>query len=114
MAKWTLEIHVNDWLKEEFRRLGLENQQDYNQESAFSAYLKEALEGSAKTEHKTNFGKPDFSLERNNFPPVIIENKLGIKKLVAKTGNEIKQGENDIKNFAVNGAIHYGKSMIAS
>lgn len=29
-----------------------------------SAYLKEALKGAAKTQTKTNFGKPDFHIEK--------------------------------------------------
>ena len=35
-----------------------------NEESAMSAYLKEALKGAAKTQTKTNFGKPDFHIEK--------------------------------------------------
>lgn len=29
-----------------------------------SAYLKEALKGAVKTQTKTNFGKPDFHIEK--------------------------------------------------
>lgn len=77
MTKYTLEEHINDWVKKYFDSMGLKNQIDYYTESAIPDYLKEALRGRAKTENKTNFGKPDFSLTKYGIP-VIIENKLGI------------------------------------
>ena len=64
---YTLEDHVNDWVKVQFDRLKLKNQKDYHTESAIPEYLKEALKGRAKTENKTNFGKPDFSLTKGKF-----------------------------------------------
>lgn len=83
-SNYKLEEHVNDWVKSQFKKLGLKNQIDYYTESAIPDYLKEALKGRAKTENKTNFGKPDFSLTKYKQTPVIIENKLGIKKLILK------------------------------
>lgn len=53
--KFTLEDHLNDWVKNEFANLKLKNQIDYYTESAMPEYLKEALKGRAKTENKTNF-----------------------------------------------------------
>lgn len=65
---YKLEEHVNTWVKTKFDKLKLKNQTDYYTESAISDYLKEALKGRAKTENKTNFGKPDFSLTKYNIP----------------------------------------------
>jgi len=112
--KFQLEEHINDWLKAQFDKLGLENQKDYYTESAIPDYLKDALKGRAKTENKTNFGKPDFSLTKYNQAPVIIENKFGAKKLIKKTKDGIKFDENSIKAYAVNGALYYATGMIAS
>ena len=112
--KYKLEEHVNDWVKSQFEKLGLRNQTDYYTESAIPDYLKEALKGRAKTENKTNFGKPDFSLTKYKQTPVIIENKLGIKKLISETKDGIKFDENSIKDYAVNGALYYATGMIAS
>ena len=112
--KYKLEEHVNDWVKSQFEKLGLRNQTDYYTESAIPDYLKEALKGRAKTENKTNFGKPDFSLTKYKQIPVIIENKLGIKKLISETKDGIKFDENSIKDYAVNGALYYATGMIAS
>jgi hypothetical protein len=53
--KFTLEEHINDWVKSQFQKLKLKNQIDYYTESAIPDYLKEALKGRAKTENKTNF-----------------------------------------------------------
>ncbi|MFQ6277758.1 hypothetical protein [Acinetobacter johnsonii] len=76
---YTLEDHVNDWVKVQFDRLKLKNQKDYHTESAIPEYLKEALKGRAKTENKTNFGKPDFSLTKYQIP-IVIENRWCFKK----------------------------------
>ena len=112
---YTLEDHVNDWVKVQFDRLKLKNQKDYHTESAIPEYLKEALKGRAKTENKTNFGKPDFSLTKYQIP-IVIENKLGVKKLIAETKDRqsIKFDDKSIKDYAVNGALYYATGMIAS
>lgn len=112
--KYKLEEHVNDWVKSQFDKLGLKNQKDYYTESAIPDYLKEALRGRAKTENKTNFGKPDFSIIKYAQAPVIIENKLGVKNLISETKDGIKFDENSIKDYAVNGALYYATGMIAS
>lgn len=113
MKKYKLEKHVNDWLEAEFRKFGLHSQQDYYEESAIPDYLKEALKGRAKTENKTNFWKPDFSLTKYSVP-IVIENKLGETKLIAETKEGIKFDEKSIQSFAVNGALYYATGMIAS
>lgn len=110
---WKLEDDVNDFVKRYFDDLGLKKLEDYNVESSMSDYMKEALRGSAKTENKTNFGKPDFHIEKYNVP-VIIENKLGTKKLVSETKKGISTDAKAIQNFAVNGALYYATQMIAS
>lgn len=110
---YKLEEHINDWVKAQFDRLNLQNQQDYYTESAIPDYLKEALRGRAKTENKTHFGKPDFSLTKYK-TPVIVENKLGVNKLILETKEGIKFDEKSIRDYAVNGALHYATGMIAS
>ncbi|WP_427838726.1 HsdM family class I SAM-dependent methyltransferase [Actinobacillus pleuropneumoniae] len=113
LQTYKLESDVNDFVKSKLTALGLQKHKDFNEESAMSNYLKEALRGSAKTKNKTNFGKPDFHLENYKIP-VVIENKLGLKKLKAETKDGLKFDEKSIANFAVNGAIYYAQNMIAS
>lgn len=113
MQTYKLEEHINDWVKAQFEKLSLKNQTDYYTESAMPDYLKEALKGRAKTENKTNFGKPDFSLTKYTIP-VIIENKLGLKSLVSTTKEGVKFDDKSIQNYAVNGAIYYATGVIAS
>ncbi len=113
-TNYKLEEHVNDWVKSQFEKLGLKSQKDYHIESAMPDYLIEALRGRAKTEGKTNFGKPDFSLTKYAQTPVIIENKLGTKKLIKETKDGVKLDEKSIRDYAVNGALHYTTGMIAS
>ena len=118
MSNWNLEDKVNDWVKSEFMRIGLKT---YNVASDMGHYLKEALKGSAKTANKASFGIPDFSVEnykgckRDELTiPVIIENKVNFKKLLAETKEGIKFDGASISAYAVNGALHYARNMIAS
>ena len=108
-----LESDVNDYVKNKLTALGLKKLVDFNEESEMSNYMKEALKGSAKTKSKTNFGKPDIHIEKYRIP-IIIEDKLGIKYHIATSKNGIKMDEKSVKDYAVNGAIHYAQSMIAS
>ena len=115
MSKWQYENDIDDYIKAIFKNLGLKKSCDFNEKQAMTPYLKEALKGSAKTKAKENFGVPDFSLEIYDIP-IIIENKFGLKKLIAKDKdkNEMKFDDNSISGYAVNGALHYARSIIAS
>lgn len=113
IVKWKLEDDVNDYVKKQLDTLGLKKLKDYNVESSMSDYLKEALKGSAKTKNKTNFGQPDFHVEKYDVP-VIIENKLNNKKHIAETKDGLKFDDRSVSNYAVNGAVYYAQNMIAS
>ena len=84
---WKLEDDVKDYVKNVFASLKLKKLADYNVESGMSEYMKEALKGSAKTKNKTNFGKPDFHIEKykckNGVIPIVFEDKLSLKRLIA-------------------------------
>lgn len=111
--KYTLEADVDDFVKGVFASLGLKKGVDYNEKSAMSDYLKNALKGAAKTKAKKHFGIPDFHLESRRIP-VIIECKLGNKFHVCANKTGIKMDEKSVKNYAVNGAVYYAKNMIES
>ncbi len=116
MADWKLEDNVNDWVKSEFARI---KQDKYTVESAMSPYLKNALVEGLKLkrlETEESGGKawkPDFELECFNIP-VIIEDKLGINKLISGKDEEPKNDMKSIQNYAVNGAIHYAQCAVMS
>ena len=112
-TKFKLESDVNDYVKKQLAILTLKKRVDYNEESAMSDYMKEALKGSAKTKNKSNFGKPDFHIEKYKIP-VIIEDKLGVKYHQAVNKSGIRMDEKAVRDYAVNGAIYYAKNMIAS
>ena len=111
--KFTLEADVDDFVKEKLKSLGLKKLVDFNEKSSMSDYLKEALRGSAKTVNKTNFGQPDFSIEKYSVP-IIIEDKLKNAKHIARSKDSIRMDDASVKNYAVNGAVYYAKNMIAS
>ena len=102
--KFTLEADVDDYVKETLKSLGLKKIEDFNEKSSMSEYLKMALKGSAKTENKTNYGQPDFSIEKYSLP-VIIEDKLKNDKHIALSKDVIKMDGKSIRDYAVNGAI---------
>jgi len=110
---YKLEGHVNDWVKTKFERLKLKSQADYHTESDMPAFLKEALNGRSKTDNQSSFGRPDFSLTQYRIP-VVIENKLGLNKLISRSKDGIKLDAKAIKDYAVNGALYYATGMIAS
>lgn len=114
VVNWKLESDVNDYVKKQFEMLGLKKLSDYNEESAMSDSLKEALKGAAKTQNKTNFGKPDFHIEKYKQIPILIENKLRLAKLVAQTKDGVKFDDKSVSDFAVNGALHYARAVIDS
>lgn len=111
--KYTLESDVDDYVKASLNALGLIKLIDYNEKSSMSDYMKESLKGSAKTQTKTNYGIPDFTVEKYKIP-VVIENKLNNNRHEAITKTDIKMDDKSVKNYAVNGAIYYAKNMIAS
>lgn len=113
IEKWKLEDDVNDYVKKELSRIGLKKLKDFNVESSMSDYMKDALKGSAKTKTKSNFGKPDFHVEKYNIP-VIFEDKLGSKKLISKNKDGIKEDDKSIRDYATNGAIYYATQIISS
>ncbi len=111
--KYTLEADVDDYVKEVLASLDLKKGIDFNEKSAMSNYMKEALKGSAKTKDKKHFGIPDFHMESHKIP-VVIENKLGNKFHISANKSGIKMDDASVANYAVNGAIYYAKNMIAS
>lgn len=114
IINYTLEADVDDYVKKYLEKIGLKKLVDFNEKSSMSQYLKEALKGSAKTINKTNFGIPDFNIEKYNIP-VIIENKLGTSNHIsASSNNNIKLDDNSVKKYAVNGAVYYAQNMIKS
>ncbi|WP_196794374.1 HsdM family class I SAM-dependent methyltransferase [Helicobacter cetorum] len=121
MLPFKLEDDINDYIKEELENLGLIKNKDFNIEGKMSDSLKNALKNASKTESKASFGRPDFSLEiyhakgdKENIIPIVIENKLYSKFLKSLNSKDstIKSDEKSIKDYAVNGALYYAKSIL--
>lgn len=113
MLNWKLETDVDYFVLKNLEKIWLQKWKDFNDQSAMSDYLKEALKWKSKTENKTGIWKPDFHLENYKIP-VVIENKLGSKKILSGNLENPKMDDNSIKNFASNGALYYANSMIES
>lgn len=114
MNKWTLENNVNDWVKQQLNSLGFKNRIDFGEESSYqNERIKKALEGGSKTKLKLGTGKPDFHSTKYSVP-VVIEDKLHVKKLVSSQNNELKLDVKSIASYAVNGAVDYAQTIISS
>lgn len=108
--QWKNEADVDDYVKEAFKNLGLKKNKDFFEKSG-SQYLKNALEGFSKTKDKSGKGIPDFVIESYQIP-ILIESKLGLKKLESRKENELKFDDNAISSCAFNGALHYAMGVI--
>lgn len=113
MSTWTNERDVDDYVSTILTGLKLKKKKDFGAQKDIGAYLKEALEGSSKT-LKNQDGIPDFSVTKFTNIPVLIENKLHTKFLQKSNGNEIDFSAKSIQKYAVNGALHYARCVIAS
>ncbi|MCL1881441.1 MAG: SAM-dependent methyltransferase [Oscillospiraceae bacterium] len=107
------ECDVDRYIENKLENLGLTLKKDFNDQRNMSNYMKASLEGSSKTENKTGVGIPDFTVEKYD-TPIIIENKVGLKKLLKSTKDGISRNDRDVQNFAVNGAVSYARHMIHS
>ena len=100
----------------------MKRKQDFGFQREQSDRLKKALEGGSKTATKTGNGIPDFNVEiygqddthRPHGVPVLIEDKLGTNRLSASSGKELKMDSRSVSNYALNGAVAYAQSVIAS
>ena len=63
-----------------------------------------------------NFGKPDITIEKYIHAlklPIVIENKLSPAKFIkSKADGTISDNNVAIKDYAVNGAIHYARTIL--
>ena len=113
MIRFQDERDVDRYVEERLKKIGLVLKKDFNDQRNMSDYLKDSLRGSSKNESKTGMGIPDFTVEKYKIP-VIIENKVGLNKLKKMTKDGISRNNNDVQNFAVNGAVSYARHMIHS
>lgn len=109
--QWKQENDVDDFVQMSLENIGLIKLKDFNVQNGMSEYMRSALQGAAKTKDKTKTGTPDFHCERYDVP-VVIENKLHLKKLINENKEGIKQDFGSVGNYAVNGALHYAQVMI--
>ncbi len=111
MANWLKEPEVDNFVKESLTSLGLEYGEDFRDKSA-NEFLTNALKGASKTKNETtNPGIPDFTCQKYALP-VLIESKLGLKKLEKLEEGALKFDQKSIQDYALNGAIHYAKHII--
>lgn len=108
-AKKSLEVRVDTWVEDELQILNL----NYHKENDIPKQLEDALRGSSK--HGEGTGRPDFSVTiKDRNIPILIENKWGLAKLQKDLRGNISKSVKDVRDYAVNGAIHYCRGVISS
>lgn len=115
--KWQKENDVDDYVKGIFASLGLVKNNDYYEKTG-SPFMQEALKGASKTIKATGTGLPDFIMEKyiikGKVIPIIFESKLGILKFLQTKEGEIGFTQQAVSAYALNGALHYARSIISS
>ena len=97
---------------DQFVRRALEKHfRPYAEQGSDNLEIKRGLKGASKQKNSKKNGHPEFvSLSRKY--PIIIEDKLDIKK-IEKSENGVLDLEFPSRNdFAVNGAVHYAKHIV--
>jgi len=109
------ERDVDRYVHKQLEKIGLLFKIDFNDQQNVSDSLKETLGGASKT-GKKGTGRLDFAVEKyvKSFRvPVIIENKVGLRKLEAKNSNgTISMNTRDVQAYALNGAVSYARHMM--
>lgn len=107
----SLEVRIDDWVLTKLKESGL----SYYQENDLPPNYVRSLANSSK--HGTGTGRPDFAVTPTTTHrlAVVIENKWGLHKLeVTSKDGDYSAKPSDIRDFAVNGVLHYAYNMIAS
>lgn len=107
------ETRVDDWVKDKLKAEGL----DFYEQRDVPVNYKEALKGASKS-GKAAQGIPDYiiNVRPGSELAVVIEDKHGLEYLEyvhdeSASSVEIQKG---VRDYAVNGAIHYAEKMIES
>lgn len=102
---------LHPWVNRRLEELNVQ----YGYENDIDKRLSKALEKASKS-GKSNGGIPDHNVKGlENGNAILIEDKWTIEKLIALNGDgTINDSLTAIKNFAVNGAVHYARELIRS
>lgn len=103
------ELRVDNYVRKELQG----NKIKFGEQHDLPKSVKEGLDKASKSGDK--FGKPDFVIVFDEFPDtcVMVEDKYGLEYLKDETkSGEISMTGKAIENFALNGAVHYAKSLL--
>lgn len=114
------EAEVDSFVQRKLIEKGLD-EVDIGLQGDMPEYLKDALKGGSKSlrkgdsdDDKDSYGIPDLNITCYDVP-VLIEDKLSANRLIkVNKDDEITKSKTAIKDYAVNGVIHYARSIIKS
>ena len=99
---------IDQFMRKEIENLGVK----YDEQQSSNVEIAEALKTASKS-LSGNAGKPEFLFFSNKFL-IVVEDKKDIHKHEAKSDNDeiILDSPEILKDYAVNGAVHYAKHII--
>lgn len=102
------ELRVDNHVREELKKAKV----NFGEQHDLPKSIKEALDKASKS--GTGFGKPDFVITFKDYPDtcVVIEDKYGLEFLKSETKQGLSESKKSITDFALNGAVHYAKSIL--
>lgn len=103
------ELRVDNYVRKQLEKEDIK----FGEQHDLPTSIKECLENASKS--GSGFGKPDFAITFDDFPDtcVVIEDKYGFEflKSIDKSG-KVSLNKKDVENYALNGAVHYAKSIL--
>lgn len=102
------ELRVDNHVREELKKYKV----NFGEQHDLPKSIKETLDKASKS--GTGFGKPDFVIAFKDYPDtcVVIEDKYGLEYLKSETKQGLSESKKSITDFALNGAVHYAKSIL--
>lgn len=103
------ELRVDNFVRDKLKKNYIKFGEQHDLPKTIATGLNKASKSGDK------FGKPDFAIVFDKFPDtcVLIEDKYGLNFLKDETkSGEVSMTGKSIESFALNGAVHYAKSLL--
>jgi type I restriction enzyme M protein len=98
---------TDQFVRREIEKFGI----PYSEQSALNPEISKALKGASKQGGK-GIGKPEFVIQNGEYLIVIEDKKSNDKLIKYNEANKIDKEISSLKNYAVNGAVHYARHII--
>lgn len=106
MSRVNEKTGIDQFMRKEIETLGVK----YDEQGSRNVEINQALKTASK-QLTGNVGQPEFLFQSGDFL-VVVEDKADLDKLLKLENDDISLEKDAIVNYALNGAVHYGKHII--